>query len=234
MRCFLLDADRLPQVTLSTSAGTTTTTKSVIPITATFSSPVTGVTASDFNGGTPFPTEAGVSYAVTGGPTEYVLTVTIDKDPRDTVPLSFDFNTATGSISPPSHGTSSALALTYVPPTPTFASSHGPSGTTVASSVILFTAVFDNPVSGVQPSDFNVVSSDGTVTWAESVSTTDNLSWVLAVSVASGFANTDFSVSMPRDSGAITDKNAAATNNGFSLTCTSWVAVPLPRKLCVR
>ena len=86
-----------------------------------------------------------------------------------------------------------------------------------------FTATFDKPVIGVVSADFNLVSSTPGITTTRSVSTTDNLKWVLAVEVTNGFATTALSVTMPADSGIIRDKNAAAVNQGFFLTCTLWV-----------
>ena len=85
----------------------------MILVTATFDAPVTGVTVADFNGGSAFPVEAGVSYSLAGGPTEYVLTTTVNQTPRTTKPLSFQFATASGAISPPIQATS-AFSITYV------------------------------------------------------------------------------------------------------------------------
>ena len=107
----------------------------------------------------------------------------------------------------------------YTPPTPTFSSSHGPTGTAVTVTDIKFTATFDYAVANVAKGDFNVQSSASGVTWTETVSTTDNKVWELIVSVTGGFVDTAFSVSMARDSGSITRPNAAATNNGFSISC---------------
>ena len=82
------------------TTASTTPTGSDVTVTATFSAPVTGVTPSDFNGGAPFPVEAGVSYAVSGGPTEWVLTVSVDETPRVAKPFSFHVVDNSGSISP--------------------------------------------------------------------------------------------------------------------------------------
>lgn len=97
--------DRPPFAILTTP--TVDPTASVIPVTATFSSAVTGVTAADFNGGVAFPVEAGVSYAVTGSGTEWVLTVTLDSAARADKSMTFNMVAESGAISPKN------LASTY-------------------------------------------------------------------------------------------------------------------------
>ena len=114
LRVVSAEADHPPQATLSSSVGSGVTSSNVIPITATFDAPVTGVTAADFNGGTPFPVEAGVTYAVTGGPTQWVLTVTVDEAPRATKALTFGFADNTGSISPPAQASTAPFSVTCV------------------------------------------------------------------------------------------------------------------------
>ena len=114
--------------------------------------------------------------------------------------------------------------IRYNPPTPTFSSSIGVSGTVEATPQLTYTATFDTAVTGVVAADFGLASSVAGVTTTKSVSTTDNLVWVLAVEITAGFATTDVSVTIPLDSGAIANKNAAGTNNGFYLTC----ALPCP------
>lgn len=49
--------------------------------------------------------------------------------------------------------------------------------------------------------------------------------WVLTVTVTGGYANADFAVTMPENSGAIVQKNAAGDNNGFTLQCTARARV---------
>lgn len=94
-----------------TTASTTPTTSDVL-VTATFSAPVTGVTPSDFNNGSPFPVEAGVTYAVSGGPTEWVLTVSVDQNPRVSKPFTFGMSGNSGSISPTNLDAPATLSLT--------------------------------------------------------------------------------------------------------------------------
>ena len=105
----------------------------------------------------------------------------------------------------------------YEPPVPTFSAAAGATGSVVSSDSFTITAVFDKPVTGVAPSDFGLTSSNAAVGITSSVASTDNLNWVLTVSAVDAQANTDVTVSMPANSGAITNKNAAATNNGFQL-----------------
>ena len=95
----------------------------------------------------------------------------------------------------------------------------------MTDSVVTFTATFDHAVAGVVGSDFNVASTNGVVTWTETVTKKDATGkvWEVAVSVSGGFADTDFSVSTPENSGAIDRPNAAATNNNFALLCTCVV-----------
>ena len=175
------------------------------------------MTVADFNNGAAFPTVAGVTYSVAGGPTAYVLTVDIANDPRVPVDLAFDVASGSGSISPPPQDAAAPLSLRYEPPVPTFSSSVGDTGTPVHASTFTITAAFDKAVTGVAPSDFGLTSSNAAVGLAATVASADNKNWVLTVSVTSNEANTDLTVTMPVDSGAITNKNAAATNNGFEL-----------------
>ena len=97
--------DRPPFAILTTP--TVDPTSNVIPVTATFSSPVTGVTVADFNGGTAFPVEAGVSYALTGSGTEWVLTTTLATAARADKSITYNMVAESGSISPKN------LASTY-------------------------------------------------------------------------------------------------------------------------
>lgn len=204
---------------LQTHLGPGTTTANVIPITATFNIPVTGVAISDFNNDAAFPVEAGVSYALTGSGAEWVLTVTLDETPRANKPLSFNMAAGSGSISPANEPTSSPLTITYAPPKPTFSSSQGATGATVNADVILFTATFTGAVTGVTAADFGLVKSDASVLTTEAVSSNAaNTEWVLAVTVTGGHGTSAMSVTMAQDSGAISPKTAAATNNGFSLS----------------
>ena len=103
-------ADSPATVSLSSSASPTTA-SNVFTVTATFSSAVSGVAVADFNGGTAFPTETGVSYALAGGPTEYVLTVTADASPRADKSWSFNVAAGSGTISPPNAAASSTLPV---------------------------------------------------------------------------------------------------------------------------
>ena len=80
------------------------------------------------------------------------------------------------------------------------------------------TATFNVAVTGVVAADFGLASSTSGVTTTTSLATSDNMVWVLSVSVTGGYASTAFSVTMPENSGSITDKNGAGTNNGFFLT----------------
>ena len=178
---------------------------------------MTGVTADDFHNGVPWPVVAGVSYTVSGGPTKWILTVGMGPDARVPKSFVFSFLPASGVISPTNQGSDTPLSLTYTPPLPTFSSVDGPTGTLVSHSVITFTATFTYAVTGVAVGDFGLSSTNGAVGYTTAVSSSDNLAWVLTVTLNSGFAATDFAVTMPRDSGAIVDKNMAATNNGFKI-----------------
>lgn len=191
-------------------------------MTASFDAPVTGVTAAHFNGGTDFPVETGVSYAVTGGPTDWVLTATYNETPRASKALTFTFADPSATIGPPAQPSAAPLTLTYEPPTPTFSSTQGATGATVTDSVVTFTATFDHGVAGVAAGDFNVASTNGGVTWTETVTKKDVAGkvWEMAVAVSGGFADTDFSVTMADNSGVIDRPNAGGTNNGFALLCT--------------
>lgn len=102
---------------------------------------------------------------------------------------------------------------------PTFSSSQGISGTIVTESTLTFTSTFTTAVTGVTAADFGLVSSASGVTHTTSVATTNNVDWVLTVVITDGFKATDLSVTTLRDSGAISHKNAAGTNNGFYLKC---------------
>lgn len=98
-------ADKPTNVRLHSSAGPTATASNTFAITATFNDPVTGVAISDFNGGNPFPTEAGVSYSLSGAGTQWVLTVTADEPVRADKDFTFVLATASGSIAPPNQAT---------------------------------------------------------------------------------------------------------------------------------
>lgn len=87
------------------------TPNNVFHVTATFDSAVTGVTPADFNGGVAFPTEAGVSYAVSGSGTAWVLTVTRNASPRADKAYAFGFVAASGSIAPPNEATPTVFEL---------------------------------------------------------------------------------------------------------------------------
>ena len=115
----------------------------------------------------------------------------------------------------------------YTPPTPTFSSDRGPSATVVRGSELKYTATFDSAVTGVVVADFGLASTTAGVVTTKSVSTADNINWVLTVIVTGGVAETDLSVTMPANSGSIENKNTAGTNNGFFLTCTlcGWMLV---------
>ena len=78
-------------MTLASALGSGALFDNVITATATFDTPVTGVTVADFNGGVAFPVEAGVSYALTGGPSEYVLTTTLNPTVRADKTVAFNF-----------------------------------------------------------------------------------------------------------------------------------------------
>ena len=119
------------------------------------------------------------------------------------------------------------LARRYQPPTPTFSSSHGPTGSVSRTSVVKFTATYDHAVSSVTGADFNVASTTPGVSWTEAVAASaDDKTWELFVSVASGFGATNFSVSTPRNSGSISPPNAAGTNNGFHIQCRPNLSLP--------
>ena len=99
--CAASPTDTPPSAQLTASSGFGTTSDSTIAITASFDSPVTGLTVDDFNGGVPFPVIPGVTRTLTGGPNEWVLTVDIQSDPRVPVDLSFEFAEGAGSADPP-------------------------------------------------------------------------------------------------------------------------------------
>lgn len=105
----------------------------------------------------------------------------------------------------------------YNPPRPTFSSSHGATGSTVTAASMTFTATFDSAVTGVVASDFGLASSVGTVTTSASAASSDNLVWVLSVTVTGNYAATQLSVTMADNSGSVAPANAAASNNGFLL-----------------
>ena len=212
-------ADDPAAVVLTSSLGSGKVTAPVIPITATFDSAVTGVTVSDFNGGAPFPVEAGVTYAVSGSGTEWVLTVTVDDTARVDKTWAFSVAAASGSISPSNSASSDTFDVSYEPPTATFSSDAGPSGTEVNGLELKYTATFDSAVTGVAVADFGLTSSAGGLTYTAAVATTDNINWVLTATVTGGYTDSTLAVTMPANSGSIVDKNAVATNNGFSLDC---------------
>ena len=105
-------ADRPPTVALTTASATPT--GSDVTVTATFSAPVTGVTAADFNGGFLFPEKDGVTYTVTGGPTEWVLTVSHTTEARTASSMTFDVVAGSGSISPINVAADASLSVSYV------------------------------------------------------------------------------------------------------------------------
>lgn len=110
----LTTTDRPPGPVLHSTFGPLVTGSNVFDVTVTFDSAVTGVAVSDFNGGTAFPTEAGVSYALAGSGTEWVLTVTVDASPRVDKAFSFAVAANSGSISPPTTATPTPFTLTCV------------------------------------------------------------------------------------------------------------------------
>lgn len=99
-------------VVLSSALGSGAVYDNVITATATFDTPVTGVTVADFNGGSPFPVETGVTYALTGGPSAYVLTATLNQPVRADKALTFDFAAGSGAIEPPA--TASTVPLPFL------------------------------------------------------------------------------------------------------------------------
>ena len=108
-------ADEPPNPVVHTHLGPDVTPFKVIPITATFDASVTGVVIKDFNYGVDFPVETGVSYALSGSGSEWVLTVTVDTIPRVDKDFAFGFVTASGSISPPNEATPTPLSIKSVP-----------------------------------------------------------------------------------------------------------------------
>ena len=204
---------------LTSSSGPGTTTDTNVQITATFPTDVAGVTIADFNGGTPFPVETGITYALSGSGTQWVLTIGIDSNPRTTKALSAFFLAGSGAISPPNQASPTPIVLLYEPPTPIFSSSYGDHGEVVYEPRITFTATFDHAISGLVKADFGVVASNSDVVYTSAVASTDGKKWVLTLTVSDNFAETDFTLTMPRDSGVIVNKNAAASNNGFFLHC---------------
>ena len=75
---------------------------------------MTGVAISDFNSDAAFPVEAGVSYALAGSGTEWVLTVTVDETPRADKAFSFALAPNSGSISPANEATPTPFTMSYV------------------------------------------------------------------------------------------------------------------------
>ena len=67
-------------------------------------------------------------------------------------------------------------------------------------------------------SDFGLSSSNAAVTHTTAL-TGSGKEWVLTVTVTGGYANTDFAVTIPENSGSIEQKNAVGDNNGFTLQC---------------
>lgn len=107
----------------------------------------------------------------------------------------------------------------YEPPTATFSSSQGITGSSVSQPQVKITATFDHAVTGVTAADFGLASSNAAVTYSTALSGSGK-TWVLTATITGGHANTDFTVTMPQNSGAIVKRNAAGANNGFSLLCT--------------
>ena len=118
----------------------------------------------------------------------------------------------------------------YQPPAPTFSSSEGASAATTASNVIPITATFNQAVTGVTAADFGFTSSNTDVSITTAVSGSGKV-WVLTATVTDSFADTDITVTMPQESGAISPLNAAGTNNGFNLKCT-YRCTPYARLRC--
>ena len=97
---------------MHSSDGPVTTPNPTFTVTCTFDTAVTGVTVNDFNSGVAFPTEAGVTYALSGSGTEWVLTVSVNEAVRVDKAFSFAMVDNSGSISPPNDSTGAPLELT--------------------------------------------------------------------------------------------------------------------------
>ena len=172
-----------PTVVLSSSvgpSGSAFSDRSDSRFTATFSSPVTGVTASTFG----LVASSGIvvaSQAVTGSGTTYVLTATIDGLVVGGS-LTVSIPAAPTDVQPPSLA-SEPFTLVYDPPFPTITCNAGVSGVTTALTTLVFTANYSVPVTGVTVPSF-ALSTSGFAGVA-TVSGSGHV-WVLTINIPVG------------------------------------------------
>ena len=189
--------------------------------TATFDAAVSGVAVSDFN------LDKGnldVIKAVTpssGTHTVFVLSVHVKGRGITDQTITVSMDEGSGVISPKNEAAASSFALEYRPPTPTFTSQHGTSGTEVNEPVFYFTATYSTAVTGVTVDDFKLMASDSGLTRytteLNQASSANAIKWVLKVTVLGPPSDVDFNVTTVSDSGSLSPNNAPATNNGFSI-----------------
>ena len=208
-----------PVATYSSSLGASgdTTNDEVLTVTATFSSPVSGVVAADFgfdaNGldvSTPSITPVGGAPA-----TEWTFSTTIQSGFATTTVTWGAMTEATGAVSPANGAmTGDDFSLTFAAAVPTLSSSLGASGSRTGETSITFTATF---TSAVTEPTFNLNTGTlgvSTAVASDSGSSTDTI-WVATVTLNSNLVQTAIVCSL--EEGAADPYSLAATNNGYTL-----------------
>ena len=197
-----------------------------IIFTATFTVPVSGVTASDFGLTTNGLSVATPAVAAVGSQpaAQWVLVITVLDRPTTPKTLSVAaMPEASGAVSPKNAAGASGFELDYLPPRPTISSSEGVSGTRVAGQVHTFTATFTSAVGSISTADFGLVSVGigKTSSVASAGGGTTDTVWVLTVTLSQPLQDAALSVSFAAN--VASPPNAPGTNNGFTL---NYVAPP--------
>ena len=193
-------------------------TTNVLPITATFSTAVSGVVAADFGLTVDTLTSTVAVAAATSTPsTTWVLTVTVTQQTEGTFPVTVAaMADGQGAITPRiAAGPALPFTLRYRPPVPVITSSLGAANTRVAGA-LTFTATFTAAVSGVSSNDFTV-SGAGDLQYNRAVASgtgsSPSLTWVFTLTPTGNVADRTITVSMA--AGVTTPLNTAAA--GFTL-----------------
>ena len=197
-----------PLFTSAFGSSGTTVNANTVTFTATFGTPVSGVTVSDFNLQSGNLTVAqSVAPADGGAPSKaWVLTVTISP-PLSTTALTVSLPAASGAITPANkqEASNNGFNLLFEPVAVAIASGQSQP---VVTPRLLFTFTFSEPVSGVAASDFVVDAQGMGVTQVLQPTTVPSSEYVLIVDVTSGFKAAAVSVTLA--DAAVSPQNQAA------------------------
>lgn len=205
--------------TVALSHGAVAPSSLQVPITATFSTDVTGVAVSDFLISAVTVNELGYSTSIihgavtsalqTASPRLYSLTVTLP-DPVAMAEVRVSITPQSGSIYPPNAASSPVLLRIPVrSPTPTLSTSHATASGTVFGSDTIITASFNSAVSGVGAAAFTVVIASGS--GPASITSVSRVSDTLyEATLHIGSAGTTVSLSMAASAPGIAPRNAAS------------------------